>query len=249
MQEELLKDYERIEEIQFGGLKLIQNPKWFCYGIDAVLLSKFCRVKKDYRAVDLGTGTGIIPLLLGSTTELKEIVGIEIQNEVADMAQRSVYLNHLEDKIKILNIDLKEAGDYLEVNAYDMVVSNPPYMSENEGLKNMDDVKTISRHEVKASLENVISTAYELLKPNGHFYLVHRPHRLVDIIYLCRKYRLEPKKIRFVHPKKDKKPNILLLHCTKYGRPELKFMDPLYVYGDDGNYTEEIYRIYGRSKI
>lgn len=242
----ILKENERIEDIQFNNLKLIQNPDWFCYGIDAVLIAKFCDIKKGWRGVDLGTGTGIIPLLLSTNNMMNEMIGIEIQNEVADMAKRSIEINGLQDKIKILNIDMKDACQYIKPYASDVVISNPPYMARNEGLINEEDVKAISRHEIKASLENVISTAHDLLKDRGHFYLVHRPHRLVDILCLCRKYRLEPKRIRFVHPKKNKKPNILLLHCTKYGNPELKFLDPLYVYEEDGSYTDEIFRIYER---
>lgn len=240
----ILKENERIEDIQFAKLKLIQKPNGFCYGIDAVLLASFCDVKIDWRGVDLGTGTGIIPLLLSS--KMNELIGIEIQNEVADMAKRSIAINELEDKIKILNIDMNEACKYIEPYSRDVVISNPPYIAKNDGITNHDDNKAISRHEIKVSLENVISTAYNLLKDRGHFYLVHRPHRLVDILYLCRKYKLEPKRIRFIHPQKNKKPNILLLHCVKYGRPELKFLDPLYVYEDNGRYTDEIYHIYGK---
>ncbi len=246
MQEIILKENERIEEIQFAKLKLIQNPKGFCYGIDAVLLAKFCKAKNGYRAVDLGTGSGIIPLLLCHSAKFCEIIGIEIQNEVADMAKRSVRLNQLEDVIRILNIDLKDSCNYLEMNAFDMVLSNPPYMAKDEGLQNLGNIKAVSRHEIKTSLEDVISSAKALLKPHGHFYMVHRPHRLVDILCICRKHRLEPKEIQFVHPKKNKKPNILLLHCTKYGKAELKFREPLYVYEDSGAYTKEILDIYGK---
>lgn len=242
----MLRNGERIEDIEFAHIKLIQNPDWFCYGIDAVLLARFCDAKKGWRAVDLGTGTGIIPLLLNQVAEYKEIIGVEIQPEVADMAKRSIQLNGLEDKIKILNIDLNDSSEYLEFNAFDVVLSNPPYIANKEGLQNKESVKALSRHEIKASLVDVISTAYSLLKPNGHFYLVHRPQRIVDILCLCRKYRLEPKRIRFVHPKTNKKPNIVLIHCVKFGRPELKFMEPLYVYEDNGGYTQEIYDIYGK---
>lgn len=242
----ILKEDERIEDIQFAGLRLIQNPSWFCYGIDAVLIAKFCEVKEGWKGVDLGTGTGIIPLLLSQ--KMKEIIGVEIQTEVAEMAKRSIKLNELEDKIKILNIDMNEYSRYIKPYSMDVVISNPPYMAKDEGLINDEDTKAISRHEIKASLEDVVSTAHDLLKDRGHFYLVHRPHRLVDILCLCRKYRLEPKRIRFVHPKKDKRPNIVLLHCTKYGKPELKFLDPLYVYKEDGTYTDEIYQIYEKEK-
>lgn len=243
-----ISEEERIEDIQFADLKLIQNPSGFCYGIDAVLLARFCEAKTGWRAVDLGTGTGIIPLLLAKSAQFSEIFGIEIQPKVANMAQRSVWLNRLQDIVKILNIDLNDAGSYLKENSFDVVLSNPPYIAKNDGLKNLNSAKALSRHEIKASLEDIILTAKKLLKPNGHFYLVHRPHRIVDILYFCRQYRLEPKKIRFIHPKKNKKPNIVLLHCVKYGKAELKFMDPLYVYEDNGHYTQEIYNIYGEKK-
>ncbi|PAB58087.1 tRNA1(Val) (adenine(37)-N6)-methyltransferase [Anaeromicrobium sediminis] len=242
----LILPHERVDDLQCKGLRLIQNPKGFCFGIDAVLLSNFAQVKTNSKVMDLGTGTGIIPILLAGKTDAKEIVGIEIQEEVANMANRSVKLNNLEDRVKILNEDLKEIPSKVENYTFDVVVSNPPYMNSGGGLLNPESMKAISRHEVKCNLEDVIYTAFKMLKDRGSFYMIHRPHRLVDIIYLCRKYKLEPKRIRFIHPNKNKKPNIFLIECTKYGRPELKFMDPLYVYTEDGQYTEEIHNIYGR---
>lgn len=245
----MLRDNERIDDLQCKGLKIIQNPKGFCFGMDAVLLSNFCEIKKGATVVDLGTGTGIIPILIAGKSNAKKIYGIEIQSEVADMAKRSVTLNNLEDRIEIINEDFKKAKEFIDVNSIDVVTSNPPYMNVDSGLKNPEDMKAISRHEIKCTLEDVISTASRLLKHNGHFYLVHRPHRLVDIMCLCRQYKLEPKKLRFVHPSKNKKPNLLLLKCIKAARSELKFLSPLYVYKDDGNYTDEVYAIYGKKSI
>jgi tRNA1(Val) A37 N6-methylase TrmN6 len=249
MDKTLLKEDERIDDLQCKGLKIIQNPKGFCFGVDAVLLSNFCEIKRDAKAVDLGTGTGIIPILIAGKSSAKKIYGIEIQKEVADMAKRSVKLNNLEDRIDIINEDLKNIEALIEVNSIDVVVSNPPYMNSGGGLENPEDLKAISRHEIKCTLEDVIKTASRLLKHNGHFYLVHRPHRLADIMCLCRKYKLEPKKLRFVHPNRNKKPNLLLLKCIKAAKPELKFLDPLYVYNEDGSYTNELYEIYRKETI
>lgn len=246
MDESLIKAGERIDDLQCKGLRLIQNPKGFCFGIDAVLLSHFSEIRKNWKVVDLGTGTGIIPILLAGKTEASEIIGVEIQKDVADMAARSVQLNQLESRVRILNEDLNNILDKVENDSFDAVTSNPPYMNEGGGILNPESAKAISRHEVKCSLEDVIRVSSKLLRDRGHFYLVHRPHRLVDIIYLCRQYKLEPKKIRFVHPNKNKKTNILLLQCVKYGQAELKFLDPLYVYNEDGSYTQEIHEIYGR---
>lgn len=242
----LVREHERVDDLQCNGLRLIQNPKGFCFGIDAVLLSNFCEIKRNWKVMDLGTGTGIIPILLAGKTEAFHITGVEIQTEVAEMASRSVKLNNLEDRVEIINDDLNKVFQYKEANSFHAVTSNPPYMNEGGGLVNPESMKAISRHEVKCSLEDIIRVSAKLLTDKGHFYMIHRPHRLVDIIWLCRQYKLEPKKLRFVHPNKNKKPNILLIQCVKHGGKELKFMDPLYVYNEDGSYTEEIHKIYGR---
>ncbi len=239
-----LKENEKIEDLQCKGLKIIQNKKWFCFGMDAVLLTNYCDIKNNSRIVDLGTGTGIIPILLSGKRNYSKAYGIEIQAEIAEMAQRSVKLNSLQEKIEILNIDLKQALEYLEADSFDAVISNPPYKLYKSGIINPDDKKAISRHEIKCSLEDVISTASQLLKQYGSFYMVHRPDRLADIMCLLRKYRLEPKQIRFVHPKVKAKANMILLRAAKNGNPELKFDPPLYIYDDEGNYTEDVYEIY-----
>lgn len=243
--EAVLKENEKIEDLQCNGLKIIQNKKWFCFGMDAVLLTNYCDIKNNSKVVDLGTGTGIIPILLSGKRNYSKAYGVEIQPEVAEMAERSVKLNNLQEKIEILNIDLKDALDYLEANSFDAVISNPPYKLYNSGIVNPEDKKAISRHEIKSTLEDVIFIASQLLKQYGRFYMVHRPDRLADIMCLLRKYRLEPKQIRFVHPRAAAKPNMILIRASKNGNPELKFDPPLYIYDDGGNYTEDIYEIYG----
>jgi tRNA1Val (adenine37-N6)-methyltransferase len=239
-----LKEHERVDDLQFNDLKIIQNTKGFCFGIDGVLLANFVELKKNARVVDLGTGTGIIPILLAGKSETSHITALEIQEEVAEMAQRSVKMNQLERRIEILNIDLKEYHNYLTLNFFDVVTANPPYM-HSKGLINPEDKKAISRHEVKCSLEDVIQTASKLLKQYGKFFMVHRPQRLVDIMVICRNYKLEPKRLRFVHPNQGNKPNLLLLECRKAAQAELKILDPLYVYNTDGQLSQEIYKIYG----
>ena len=243
-----IKDTERIDDIQLKGLRLIQDTTGFCFGVDAVLLANFAKVKRGASVVDLGTGTGIIPILIAGKSEAKEIIGVEIQEEVYEMASRSVLLNDLQDRIKIINGDIKVIDKTLEVNKFDVVTSNPPYMHDN-GIKNPNDKKAISRHEVKCNLEDVIRSASRLLKDMGKFYMIHRPTRLIEIITLARQYKLEPKQIQFIHPKQGKAPNIMLVQFTKGGRPDLKILDPLYVYDEYGNYTKEIDDIYANQDI
>lgn len=247
MKVELLEK-ERIDDLQFNGLKIIQNPEWFCFGIDAVLLSNFAKIKRNSRVVDLGTGTGIIPILLAGKSSAKEIYGIEIQKEVAEMASRSVGLNNLTDRVKIVNEDLKNISRILEKNTFDVVTSNPPYMHPN-GVINESDKKAISRHEIKCDIEDVIRVASELLKPNGKFFMINRPLRLVDMMYYGRKYRLEAKYIRFIHSKVGKAPKLVLVEYVKFAKAEVKIMNPLYIYNDDNSYTEEILEIYANKSV
>ncbi|MTI65956.1 MAG: tRNA1(Val) (adenine(37)-N6)-methyltransferase [Firmicutes bacterium] len=240
-----LKENERIDDLGIKDLKIIQNTDGFCFGMDAVLLANYCDIKKSSNVIDLGTGTAVIPLILWGKKDVKKIYGIEIQKEVSEMAKRSIKLNGLEGSIEILNKDLKNVTDYLGVNKYDVVTTNPPYKIKGSGIVNPEDKKAISRHEIKCNLEDVIKTSSRLLKHKGRFFMVHRPQRLVDIVFLMRKYKIEPKKVRFVHPRVEKKPNMLLVMGIKAAKPELKFEKPLYVYNDDLTYTEEINQIYG----
>ncbi len=245
-----LKENEVIDDLEFAGLKIIQNNKWFKYGVDSVLLSDFSKkMKKNSKVLDIGTGTGIISILLAKKTQCKEIIGIEIQEDIADMAKRSVELNNLEDKIKIINDNILNIEKYFPNEYFDYVVTNPPYQKENSGLKNENEKQLISRHEVKCSLEDIIVKSFKVLKDNGSFYMVHRPERLVDILFLMRKYRLEPKEIRFVHPKAKDKPNLVLIKGVKYSGKFLKVLEPLIVHEENGDYTDEIYKIYNKNKI
>ncbi len=236
---------ERIDDLERNGYKIIQNSDKFCFGMDAVLLSGFAQVKTGEKVLDLGTGTGIIPILLEGKTEGKHFCAIEIQEESADMARRSVALNCLEEKIDIINGDIKEASSIFGRASFDVVTTNPPYMNDNHGLKNPDLPKAIARHEVLCTLEDVVREAAAVLKDKGRIYMVHRPHRLIEIITTMKEYKLEPKRIKMVHPFIDKDANMVLIEATKGGNPFLKVEKPLIVYKEVGKYTDEIYDIYG----
>lgn len=240
-----LKEFERLDELHRNGYRIIQNEKAFCFGMDAVLLSGYASVRAGERAVDLGTGTGIIPILLEAKTAGKHFTGLEIQEEMAEMAGRSVALNGLEDKIDIVCGDIREASRIFGAASFDVVTSNPPYMDDAHGLKNPDPVKAIARHEVLCSLEDVVREAARLLRPGGRFYMVHRPRRLVDIIRRMSEYGLEPKRVKFVHPFVDKEANMVLLEGIKGGKSMIKVEKPVIVYREPGVYTDEIYDIYG----
>ena len=240
-----LMENERLDDLQRNGLKIIQKTNGFCFGMDAVLLSGFASVKPGERALDLGTGTGIIPLLLSAKTEGDHFTGLEIQTEIMKMAQRSVALNGLEKKIDIIQGDIKEASRIFGAASFDVVTSNPPYMNDAHGLKNPGDVKAISRHEVLCTLEDVVREGTKALKPGGRFYMVHRPHRLAEIITVMRQYKLEPKRMKFVHPFADKDANMVLIEAVRGGGAWLKLEPPVIVYKEPGVYTDEIYEIYG----
>lgn len=243
----LLKDNERIDDLEFNGYKIIQSSTGFCFGIDAVLLSDFAKdIRKNSIVADLCSGTGIISILLAGKTFASKIYAVEIQKNVADMASRSVALNHLNNKIEVLNLDLKNLYSHLECGSLDAIVTNPPYKKANSGLTNLSEEKLISRHEIMCNLEDVISVSSKLLKNNGSFYMVHRPDRLVDIISLLRKYKLEPKILRFVHPFENKSPNLLLIKAVKGANCFLNVEKPLIVYNLDNSYTDEILKIYNK---
>lgn len=240
-----LMENERLDDLQRNGLKIIQKTDGFCFGMDAVLLSGFASVKPGERALDLGTGTGIIPLLLSAKTKGDHFTGLEIQTEIMKMAQRSVALNGLEKKIDIIQGDIKEASRIFGAASFDVVTSNPPYMNDAHGLKNPGDVKAISRHEVLCTLEDVVREGTKALKPGGRFYMVHRPHRLAEIITVMRQYKLEPKRMKFVHPFADKDANMVLIEAVRGGGAWLKLEPPVIAYKEPGVYTDEIYEIYG----
>ena len=236
---------ERIDDLQRNGYRIIQKKKGFCFGMDAVLLSGFAQVKEGEVAVDLGTGTGIIPILLEAKTKGKHFTGLEIQKVVAEMAEMSVRLNHLEDRVDIERGDIKEARRLFGKASFDVVTSNPPYMNDNHGLKNPDLPKAIARHEVFCTLDDVCREASLLLRSGGRFYMVHRPHRLAEIITALKTYRLEPKRMKLVHPFADKDANMVLIEAVRGGRSMMKVEAPVIVYQKPGVYTQEIYDIYG----
>lgn len=240
-----LKDEERLDDLQRNGYQIIQKKDGFCFGMDAVLLSGFAAVKPGEKAIDLGTGTGIIPILLEAKYEGEHYTGLEIQDEVAEMAARSVALNHLEEKVSIVKGDIKEASRLFGAASFDVVTSNPPYMNDSHGLKNPDLPKAIARHEVLCTLDDVVREAAKLLRPGGRFYMVHRPHRLIEIITALTKYKLEPKRMKMVHPFVDKEANMVLIEAVRGGKSMIKVEAPIVVYREPGVYTQEIYDIYG----
>ena len=241
----VLKENERIDDLERNGYRIIQDTKRFCFGMDAVLLSGFARVKEGARVLDLGTGTGIIPILLEAKTGAEHLTGLEIQEESADMARRSVLLNGLEDKIDIVTGDIKEAESLFDAASFDVITCNPPYMIGKHGITNEGDAKAIARHEILCTLEDVVSQAAKLLKPGGNFFMVHRPFRLAEIMTVLQAYKLEPKRMQLVYPFVDKEPNMVLIEANRGGRPRMTVEKPLIVYKEPGVYMPEIYEIYG----
>ena len=240
-----IKENERIDDLQRNGYRILQDPDRFCFGMDAVLLSGFVKVKPGEKVLDMGTGTGVLPILLEAKTQAGHLTGVEIQPESADMAKRSVALNGLEEKISIIAGDIKEAEHLFGAASFDVVTSNPPYMIADHGLTNPNDAKAIARHEILCTLEDVISQTARVLKPGGSFYMVHRPFRLTEIMVLLHSYKLEPKRIQFVYPYVDKEPNMVLIEANRGGRPGLRMEKPLIIFSEPGVYMPEIREKYG----
>ena len=236
---------ERIDELQRNGYRIIQNPERFCFGMDAVLLSGFARAKKQERCLDLGCGNGIIPILMEAKTEGKHFTGLEIQPESADMARRSVALNGLQDRIDIVEGDIKDASKIFGASSFHVVTTNPPYMTAQHGLTNLYEAKTIARHEVLCNLEDIIRESARTLKAGGRFYMVHRPFRLAEILTVMCEAKLEPKRMRLVYPYVDKEPNMVLIEGIRGAKSRMTVEPPLIVYEKDGSYTQEILEHYG----
>lgn len=240
-----LKQGERLDDLQ-NGCYVIQDPEKFCFGMDAVLLSGFANIKKGETVLDLGTGTGILPILLSAKTQGRHFTGLEIQEECAQMAQRSVTYNHLEDRIRIVQGDIKEAAGIFGAASFSVVTCNPPYMIGNHGLQNPGQPKAIARHEILCTLEDVVRESAKVLKDRGRFFMVHRPFRLTEIMLTLTKYRLEPKRMQLVYPFVDRQPNMVLIEALKGGNPRITVEPPLIVYEKNGEYTESVLKIYGK---
>ncbi len=247
---ELVFPHERVDDLQLDGLRIIQNPEWFCFGTDAVLLSDYAKtsIKKGARVLDLCSGNGIIPILLSAKSNAEKIYGLEIQKDVAEMAKRSVKLNNLEDKIDMIWGDLKTSENYFSRSFFNNIVCNPPYKEAGGGLINKSDPTTLARHEILCSLEDIVRVSSILLEPYGKLCMIHRPERLADILCLMRKYRIEPKRLRFVHPMPDKTATMILVEGAYCGKPKLFLDPPLYVYKEPNVYSDEILHIYNRKK-
>lgn len=238
-------ELERLDDLIIGNLKIIQNPQLFCFSLDAVLLANFTYLRPEEKVVDLGTGNGVIPLLLASKNKAQKIIGLEIQQPVAEMAARSVALNDLKGVIDIIQGDLKEAPTILGTGAFDVVTVNPPYRPLGVGEINLQDAHAIARHEICCTLEDVVQVGARLLKYHGRFYMVHRPDRLVDALYLLRQARLEPKKLKLIYPKAGRKPNMFLVEAMFGGRPGLEVLEPFFIYDQEGIHSKELLQIYG----
>ena len=241
----LINEDERVDDLQRNHYKIIQKKKGFCFGMDAVLLSGFAQVKEGDLVIDLGTGTGIIPILLEAKTKGKHFTGLEIQESVAEMAFRSVCLNGIQDRVKIVQGDIKEASRIFGKASFDVVTSNPPYMEGSHGIKNKKKPIAIAKHEILCTLTDVITAGAKSLKPGGRFYMVHRPFRLPEIFHVLGSKGLEPKRMQMVHPYIDKEPNMVLIEARRGGRPRMKVEKPLIVYKEKNSYSKELMEIYG----
>ena len=240
-----MHENERLDELHRNGYYIIQDPARFCFGMDAVLLSGFAKAKRGERCLDLGTGTGIIPILMEAKTDGEDFTALEIQEESADMARRSVLYNDLADRIKVVTGDIKDASKIFGASSFDIITTNPPYMIGEHGLSSASEAKAIARHEVLCTLDDILRESAKLLKPGGRFYMVHRPFRLAEIFSKMVEYKIEPKRMKLVYPYIDKEPNMVLIEGLRGGRSRLTVEKPLIVYKEAGVYTDEIYDIYG----
>ena len=226
----LIKPGERLDDLQLNGLELIQDPNKFCFGVDAVFLSDVVRVKPGETVLDMGTGNGIIPVLLSAKTQGKKFTGLEIQPDTAEMARRSVRLNHLEERIEIVTGDIKEAAEIFKPAFFDVITTNPPYMPAEHGLRNPDSARAIARHEVMCSLDDILRESMRLLQDKGRFYMIHRPFRLTEIMIKMNQYKIEPKRIQFIYPYIDKEPAMVLIEGVRGARSRVTVEPPIIIY-------------------
>ena len=229
---------ERLDDLQIGGLELIQDPEKFCFGVDAVFLSDFVRVRPGESVLDLGTGNGIIPVLLSAKTEARHITGLEIQADTAEMARRSVAHNHLEDRIDIVTGDIKEAAELFRPAFFDVITTNPPYMLADHGIRNPDDAKAVARHEILCTLDDILRESMRLMQDKSRFYMIHRPFRLTEIMIKMHEYKIEPKRIRFIHPYIDKEPTMVMIEGVRGAKPRITVEPPLVIYDRHGTQEE-----------
>ena len=240
-----IKAHERVDDLQYKGLRLIQDPNGFCFGIDAVLLANYAKACSGDTVIDMCTGSGVIPILMSGKTDATKLIGVEIVKDSAERASRSVDLNDLAGRVEILNEDIRKLPEFYRKGSVDVITCNPPYMIENHGIQNEADDMTIARHEVMCTLEDVVSTAAALLKTGGNFYMIHRPFRLTEIMVTLSKYKLEPKRMRLVYPYVDKEPSMVLIEAKRDAKSRITVEKPLIVYERPGEYTEECLRFYG----
>lgn len=245
MPNNLVRENERLDDLYRKGYRIIQDPERFCFGIDAVLLSSFAKAKAGDCVLDIGTGTGVIPILMEAKTQASHFTALEVQEESAEMAKRSVALNHLEEKINIVTGDIKDASKLFEASSFHVITTNPPYMIGNHGKQADNGAKAIARHEVLCTIDDILRESARLMKENGHFFMVHRPFRLAEIMNKMISYKIEPKRLRMVHSYVDKEPSMVLIEGIKGGKSHLTVEKPLIVYEKKGVYTQEIFEIYG----
>ncbi len=245
MDQKGIKPGERLDDLQIKGYQVLQKTDGFCFGMDAVLLSDYARIRKNAVVMDLCSGTGVIPILLEAKYPLESVTGLEIQETYVEMALRSIAMNGQEKKVRMVQGDVRKVRDTYPQDSFDYVTCNPPYVTGDHGLTNLSYDIAVARHEILCSLEDVVRSSAWLLKHGGHLVMVHRPYRLAEIIYTLKQYKLEPKRMRLVYPYQDKEPNMVLIDAVKGGRQRITVDPPLVVYNKDGSYTQEIYRIYG----
>ncbi len=240
---------QRLDDLE-NGYRIWQDPDSFCYGIDAVLLAHYATLKDGDRVIDLGTGTGAVPLIMKAIARDRGLrthfTGLEIQEDVSALALKSVQYNGLATEVDITKGDLKEAARIYGAASFSLVTCNPPYMIGSHGLVSKEGAVAAARHEIYCTLEDVVSSAAALLETNGRFAMVHRPFRLAEIISVLKQYRLEPKRMRLVYPFADREPTMVLIESVRGGRPRLSVGPPLIIYNKDHTYTEELLKIYGR---
>lgn len=236
----------RIDDLQYKGLKIVQDSDGFCFGIDAVLLANMAKKARASKTIDLCSGNGIVALLLSGKTDTEKIYALELQREAASLAMQSVELNGLDGRVEVICDDLRNVQNIFSRGEFDVVTCNPPYVKNTCAITNDNDALKLARHEIACTLEDVIKAASYLLKPGGKLFLVHRPERLCDIFCVMREHKIEPKYMQMVHPCASKKPNIVLVEGAYMGGRELKMLEPLYVYDENGNYTKQIDEIYER---